>query len=175
MFLSEIAVSLLVRLWVEMYHANGNSSSIPSASLWGCELKYNYLKTGTLSFTVSLLVRLWVEMLSSIQNSPFKASASLWGCELKYSCLSEKHLQYGQPPCEAVSWNNMTGVNPLWLTCQPPCEAVSWNVHGKYRPHSAQSASLWGCELKYMRRVLTLTILSQPPCEAVSWNDSVVQ
>ena len=32
------------------------------------------------------------------------------------------------------------------------------------------SASLWGCELKYLTNLDSVFLLSQPPCEAVSWN-----
>ena len=58
----EEKVSLLVRLWVEISCSPNLSVSNLSASLWGCELKYTVC-------TVGVLLRL---------------SASLWGCELKY-------------------------------------------------------------------------------------------
>ena len=129
MFLSEIAVSLLVRLWVEMPWPLIPVRPYPSASLWGCELKC-------------------VPVLSTV---PSTMSASLWGCELK--CPYPKTagiLRYRQPPCEAVSWNIIRS-EYTWDDCtsaslwgcelkyrtvkggeqidrQPPCEAVSWNA-----------------------------------------------
>ena len=33
-----------------------------------------------------------------------------------------------------------------------------------------KSASLWGCELKYVKNLTTRVMPGQPPCEAVSWN-----
>ena len=57
----EDAVSLLVRLWVEMRQITEGSEQIASASLWGCELKYTYDRLG----------------------NKYVTSASLWGCELK--------------------------------------------------------------------------------------------
>ena len=56
-------VSLLVRLWVEMFSLNLEYSHFPSASLWGCELK----------------------LLEWLRQFKSDKSASLWGCELK--CL----------------------------------------------------------------------------------------
>ena len=41
------------------------------------------------------------------------------------------------------------------VSCQPPCEAVSWNGFVQkrwYRP--VASASLWGCELKFITLIL---------------------
>ena len=100
-------VSLLVRLWVEMYKRNNYFALCMSASLWGCELKclrgndlvtpvsvsllvrlwvemsrsYSYF----LNSFVSLLVRLWVEIIDhSVRIYANPLSASLWGCELKY-------------------------------------------------------------------------------------------
>ena len=77
-------VSLLVRLWVEMLSRRQMNGSRPSASLWGCELKYHPYEFFVSFRIVSLLVRLWVEMLQ---------------------CLSIFRGSDRQPPCEAVSWN----------------------------------------------------------------------
>ena len=77
-------VSLLVRLWVEMLSRRQMNGSRPSASLWGCELKYHPYEFFVSFRIVSLLVRLWVEMH-----------------------IYQRHM-HGfrcQPPCEAVSWN----------------------------------------------------------------------
>ena len=99
-------VSLLVRLWVEMYR---NSYRL-------------HLET------VSLLVRLWVEITV---NRSFENSGIC------------------QPPCEAVSWNNLLEEAFRGGDSQPPCEAVSWNI-SMYTQNTMDmmSASLWGCELK---------------------------
>ena len=169
----KVTVSLLVRLWVEMKQSGSHVKGI----------------------VVSLLVRLWVEMLiiSYIEGTAPR-----------------------QPPCEAVSWNivvvNFFRKNivsllvrlwveiPLFLLLffsfsgQPPCEAVSWNdsVMRGFESHM-RSASLWGCELKWLSIISThpmnlvsllvrlwveisrgksisQSVSSQPPCEAVSWN-----
>ena len=79
------SVSLLVRLWVEILPAAEFTVRVPSASLWGCELKC------------------W--NVCSIHFSTL--SASLWGCELKSPWWCWVFLWSCQPPCEAVSWNNM--------------------------------------------------------------------
>ena len=143
-------VSLLVRLWVEMATPLlSRKTSISSASLWGCELKYQMSGSGSnfnrqppceavswnfnppvhsIRHQVSLLVRLWVEMLSGIARYRLGLSASLWGCELKFDCLFAELPLISQPPCEAVSWNM---ANVTTYTTR------------------AKSASLWGCELKY--------------------------
>ena len=135
MFLSEIAVSLLVRLWVEIMPGQG----------------------GWTACAVSLLVRLWVEMLHVLRRDFQLPSASLWGCELKcFLRMGKQRLGQCQPPCEAVSWNTITGSKTMPTVGQPPCEAVSWN--GIEIPEDKQadvSASLWGCELKFLLIVTT--------------------
>ena len=157
-----IKVSLLVRLWVEIptprtYHVTCSSS----ASLWGCELKclipfcYKPVKI------VSLLVRLWVEMV----RFPVWQAAP--------TC---------QPPCEAVSWNTSKHSPVSLKQGQPPCEAVSWNglmsfddfvsivsllvrllvemLERLRQFKSDKSASLWGCELKYLSCNLINTLVT---------------
>ena len=135
-------VSLLVRLWVEMsimslfmvFPMPSASlwgcelkclqffrSVMPcrSASLWGCELKYQHTERPEHRQSVSLLVRLWVEMLCGVSWLPsHQRSASLWGCELKSLLLKCCFLsRCCQPPCEAVSWNNNIINNFLPPTC----------------------------------------------------------
>ena len=145
--------------------------SFRSASLWGCELKY-------------------YEYEPSLQNIP---SASLWGCELKCCDSRNNSGNYCQPPCEAVSWNAICIPILFLIFRQPPCEAVSWNskiiicvlqviqsaslwgcelkwIWLWIRTGSCRSASLWGCELKSIGFWVTVLVLGQPPCEAVSWN-----
>ena len=135
------------------WNASGSCSHpdrLLSASLWGCELKYFPFFWFYFFSIVSLLVRLWVEI---------------------YHALAHVALSWCQPPCAAVSWNSNLNVQTEINNSQPPCEAVSWNVNGVVS--SAQfrsSASLWGCELKYISECRWDRINRQPPCEAVSWN-----
>ena len=87
---------------------------------------------------------------------------------------------------------------PLFLHIrQPPCEAVSWNTANiRILTSFESSASLWGCELKCVKKQKYLLEIwvsllvrlwveidnvinnflpstCQPPCEAVSWNTFV--
>ena len=146
--------------------------SLPSASLWGCELKcislcsqifnksqppceavsWNVPVCSSYHFlpSVSLLVRLWVE-ITHIYNGLIDRHVSLlvrlW---VEICWYSRTELVFrSQPPCEAVSWNIQNKLLFIFLYCQPPCEAVSWNdeVIGKLKRQ-----------------------IGQPPCEAVSWN-----
>ena len=56
-------VSLLVRLWVEMFSMGiVLLLRLLSASLWGCELKWQSHCLRLFQHAVSLLVRLWVEI-----------------------------------------------------------------------------------------------------------------
>ena len=173
-----MSVSLLVRLWVEIstYGATGASAirqppceavswnviagivgpeDVKSASLWGCELKYSEPQHYQQQRQVSLLVRLWVEMLCGVSWLPsHQRSASLWGCELKWNNQLWSLSETGQPPCEAVSWNDQGFIN-----------AVTRRT----------SASLWGCELKsLLLKCCFLSRCCQPPCEAVSWNNNII-
>ena len=92
--------------WNE-YMSSLTKLDIPSASLWGCELKLYW-------YTYPRYTQL---------------SASLWGCELKYLRASLLRLCCGQPPCEAVSWNVKHWAITTMSFRQPPCEAVSWNLY----------------------------------------------
>ena len=162
-----------MRLWVEIIVVLQLWNTLLSASLWGCELKYEDILFGFRCEAVSLLVRLWVEMI-------FAKTARLTDCS--------------QPPCEAVSWNSQGRVYSksaslsasLW-GCELKCPVMASNCL------SNGSASLWGCELKYISfnissNVHYVSLLvrlwvemcwclctiptqgCQPPCEAVSWN-----
>ena len=120
-----------------------------SASLWGCELKFDGSLDSALATLVSLLVRLWVEMSMLIIYWLKLTSASLWGCELKF--LRKKGgLQAEWSAslwgCELKSSQNTAKSQEFG---QPPCEAVSWNCWYIYQATpDIPSASLWGCELK---------------------------
>ena len=99
---------------------------------------------------VSLLVRLWVEILSVLLYV-YKVNVSLlvrlW-VEMSITDCNDA-LDYGQPPCEAVSWNITAAILSPTALGQPPCEAVSWNEQLKDSIQKVtSSASLWGCELK---------------------------
>ena len=147
-------VSALIACWM------------PSASSWGCELKYIAIIVIYLIFP----------------------SASSWGCELKYYHQCRTAHSKRQPLREAVSWNTVPAsvLNPVtsqplreavswnvsdsffnWVdTCQPLREAVSWNnmlmsVHYRALP----SASSWGCELKYPK----IPLLQWKITSASSW------
>ena len=187
-------VSLLVRLWVEIWITLQKSCTMMSASSWGCELKY---KSNNAAIIIAM-------------------SASSWGCELKWHWRSVRKAADGQPPREAVSWNSIYYESIWCRCCQPPREAVSWNVlasSGRFWisvsllvrlwvemlptqisvTNDSPSASSWGCELKYKRNwiyfrwdIVSLLVrlwveiqsqpgrgvheTSQPPREAVSWN-----
>ena len=130
---------------------------LPSASSWGCELKFlvnhhrlqlysgqplreavswnGLLKSLEMSRKVSLFVRLWVEIHRSCRNSN------------PGSC---------QPLREAVSWN-MTGDYMVAVQeGQPLREAVSWNsLCQRNLTEKVGSASSWGCELKYYSLIIT--------------------
>ena len=120
-----------------------------SASLWGCELKY---KKPCI---------LWVDL----------QSASLWGCELKYPALTSLLTKGRQPPCEAVSWN-IKSLKLLADTVVSLLVRLWVEINRILRETRKQklSASLWGCELKYWKRWYAILSPGQPPCEAVSWN-----
>ena len=120
-------VSLLVRLWVEIYSVTGYNDFDQSASLWGCELKYSIndftlLEKRSASLWGCELKYEWLGIRSEGQMS-----ASLWGCELKYFRGRETECR-----------RNVSLLVRLWVEI---CENGGWLV-------MAKSASLWGCELK---------------------------
>ena len=165
-------VSLLVRLWVEIDTPSIIfSPGFPSASLWGCELKFQINLENILCQMSASLWGCELKFLSGsktltgwrqppceavswnllllFQVPDFLQSASLWGCELKYIVASSRLLSWCQPPCEAVSWNWRRNRTMEEKSGQPPCEAVSWNT---------------------IITIFSFHIFGQPPCEAVSWN-----
>ena len=165
-------VSLLVRLWVEIWHKDKYQKIIPSASLWGCELKFLVLPNLTMMVFVSLLVRLWVEIKAkAVTKYPYLVSllVRLW-------VEMQPDLWYRSAVLVSLLvrlWVEMVRrlVTVGGVQGQPPCEAVSWNFRYANRTVLATtSASLWGCELKYHWYFLSLDPIRQPPCEAVSWN-----
>ena len=126
-------VSLLVRLWVEMFwtvcYLQHHSVSL-LVRLW-VEITVDYLSP--LSAVVSLLVRLWVEILRgatkmeldkvsllvrlwveittpklTYTNNAVSLLVRLW-VEMSDNTHPNSNYQ-GQPPCEAVSWNSSVWV-----------------------------------------------------------------
>ena len=195
MFLSEIAVSLLVRLWVEIIlsvsYCKSRTVSL-LVRLWveiykeenhgkkkegqpPCEaVSWNLLSNLIrLILMVSLLVRLWVEMMDWEQDGDMIVSASLWGCELKF-----------HPWLIRTGFIRVSLLVRLWVEITSPdrlyrayvsaslwgCELKWSHIHllSNYTP----SASLWGCELKWVTAWARQRLKRQPPCEAVSWNNS---
>ena len=168
-----ISVSLLVRLWVEMVWTRGerneNIRQPPREAVsWNV-----FHKSSSNLYNVSLLVRLWVEILPHSPSSWDTVSASSWGCELKYSPFPSNIPGSRQPPREAVSWNIQLidgsiklGVSllvRLWVeipffSLKSKSTLVSLLVRlwveifcmGQIW-RQRQSASSWGCELKYLR------------------------
>ena len=125
-----------------------------SASSWGCELKcVDSIKSGKHT-VVSLFVRLWVEIIFSYFVQGFFKR---------------------QPLREAVSWNFYVKLRCYEQICQPLREAVSWNVNPfKNISNRFQSASSWGCELKYDGVLEIINDPGQPLREAVSWNTAML-
>ena len=101
-------VSLLVRLWVEMLSRRQMNGSRPSASLWGCELKFSCWLLLLIRHTVSLLVRLWVEISLCPLASRIRSVSLLVRLWVEMQALLEGNYRaVCQPPCEAVSWNKV--------------------------------------------------------------------
>ena len=187
-------VSLLVRLWVEIFGGSGS----------------------TLMAAVSLLVRLWVEIPKPwVGLKPYPRQPPCEAVSWNDKRLSERLRFLRQPPCEAVSWNIYFRHLLSLLSSQPPCEAVSWNMtQGQISEDNTVSllVRLW-VEIKakavtkypylvsllvrlwvemqpdlwyrsavlvsllvrlwveMVRRLVTVGgVQGQPPCEAVSWN-----
>ena len=142
-------VSLLVRLWVEIINQSRLMSWKLSASLWGCELKWQLCKSHRTALFVSLLVRLWVEI-------------QLWMYWKRSLC---------QPPCEAVSWNRGgdTHANRYYVSLL----VRLWvEIIATFYLWQKESVSL--LVRLWVEILLILSKydgqLRQPPCEAVSWN-----
>ena len=126
--IEQIAVSLFVRLWVEMTitFSDGDSENVSLfVRLW---VEISADEDLTKMLAVSLFVRLWVEILVDVDDIQRQMKlASSWGCELKWENVCHVICGCGQPLREAVSWNN--GVQ----------QAINADT---------VSASSWGCELK---------------------------
>ena len=94
-------------------------------------------------------MRLWVEMLTDAGRTAWQTVSLL--VRLWVEILGIVYLAY----CLLVSL-----LVRLWV------EIFTWGL----QDISASSASLWGCELKYVGDRSAPFKYCQPPCEAVSWN-----
>ena len=145
------AVSLFVRLWVEMCLVSPSYHLHSSASSWGCELKCVHHHSRKAGYCQPLREAVSWNNGGKIQYVRYPMSASSWGCELKYPGSVLGELEAGQPLRKAVSWNkkhdNYYVAGPvvslfvrLWVEIwhatpytlrqdrQPLREAVSWNT-----------------------------------------------
>ena len=161
-----MTVSLLVRLWVEIwkilqqYYRKEGQPPCEAVSWNGIT------RNSILSVAVSLLVRLWVEIYfrlcswlcdnwsASLWGCELKCpprtytkqtcvSASLWGCELKYQ---EHHTSFAMTTVSLLVrlWVeiHITRIRGIMRMRQPPCEAVSWNTSKMNVTHKKLSVSL---------------------------------
>ena len=148
--MSKIAVSLFVRLWVEIsvtLHEGLTKIVSLFVRLW---VEMSIVLLYFFKFFVSLFVRLWVEM------------DGRW---------YEQKMGRRQPLREAVSWNTNVCRRLYPWRGQPLREAVSWNTRRcVLSMRASKSASSWGCELKFFVNVNIDYLSSQPLREAVSWN-----
>ena len=122
------AVSLLVRLWVEIpLTSTGYVRRLVSllVRLW-VEIGMDAITL--LSYVVSLLVRLWVEISAAWTAKKRLTSASSWGCELKW-IMSWQHLHQFHVSLLVRLWVEIIfdHIFAECMRCQPPREAVSWN------------------------------------------------
>ena len=210
-------VSLLVRLWVEMYW--DRYSFCPKRRQPPCEaVSWNVLNCVLLTTPFSqppCEAVSWNNsglLITAFSGRQPPCEAVSWNTE---GCDKDGAWQ-GQPPCEAVSWNHLE--ETLWTSDEVSLLVRLWVeihylvsvevtgtvsllvrlwVEMPYRLNHnlhTQSASLWGCELKYHpfrvymgRLYVSLLVrlwveinihttlerlpLCQPPCEAVSWNN----
>ena len=156
------SVSLLVRLWVEMLSGIARYRLGLSASLWGCELKFDCLfaelplisqppceavswnmANVTTYTTRAKSASLWgceLKFLSFFTGEEYGLSASLWGCELKLSELGFRTV------------SEVSLLVRLWV-----------EISGRLRKQVPESlsASLWGCELKWVILIyMLMNILS---------------
>ena len=165
-------VSLLVRLWVEMFDY-WNIFRLRKVSLL-VRLWVEILRTSESlhQYIVSLLVRLWVEMESLFDNynlDNVSLLVRLWVEILLPTAL--KSAVRRQPPCEAVSWNIW-----FWLCCCSSTVSLLVRLwveiifchHYTMLRFVSLLVRLW-VEICNLTTIIW-NIICQPPCEAVSWN-----
>ena len=143
-------VILHVRMWVEKWIcADLHPATVMSSSMWGCELKIVTVRFWDMVENVILLVRMWVEKLLQLFSWYFCLSSSMWGCELKKQGKSAKEIVPCHPPCEDVSWKDISITslpNVLLSSSMWGCELK--NVSCCQVLPTNPSSSMWGCELK---------------------------
>ena len=167
-----------------------------SASLWGCELKYDTWDSGNEIPVVSLLVRLWIEIFGLSSDCPQSMvsllvrlwiempartgrvptgplSASLWGCELKYGTKKKNGSGTQSASLWGCELKYIVCINSGGIQCQPPCEAVNWNF---FTPSSLALSRMVSLLVRLWIEMYRYFFQSvegcrQPPCEAVNWNN----
>ena len=82
---AQVAVILLVRMWVEIRTVSTTAAGALSSSSWGCELKYSTFITGLIMFGHPPREDVSWNIASRIIEEAEKRSSSSWGCELKWS------------------------------------------------------------------------------------------
>ena len=145
----------------------------PSASSWGCELKYASPDRYYLSSCQPLREAVSWNTPSSLALSRRVRSASSWGCELKYKLSFSPE----RPQCVSLFvrlWVEilMQSINSFWSERQPLREAVSWNIAHTSTSESSGIVSLF---VRLWVEILSgerggCFSRSQPLREAVSWN-----
>ena len=124
-----------------------------SASLWGCELKWytrKCYKTVQCRQPPCEAVSWNIEDRVQYINEP--TSASLWGCELKYIGSGE-WIVFLSVSLLVRLWVEITKIDPALIQSAVSLLVRLWveitlNAQ-RYKPF-VSSASLWGCELKYI-------------------------
>ena len=162
-----------MRLWVEILILQETAVTSPRQPLREAVSWNTMSPTVAIRFCpVSLFVRLWVEisfrdtMPKQEHRQPLREAVSWNTC-----IFTDFSFALSQPLREAVSWNDTDPTLVIGNLSQPLREAVSWNILQPCdRDHGHESASSWGCELKYE----VLNHISPKDCqplrEAVSWN-----
>ena len=165
-------VSLLVRLWVEILRTSESLHQYIVSLLVRLWVEMESLFDNYNLDNVSLLVRLWVEIMSiSWDPEPKNVSllVRLWVEILLPTAL--KSAVRRQPPCEAVSWNIW-----FWLCCCSSTVSLLVRLwveiifchHYTMLRFVSLLVRLW-VEICNLTTIIW-NIICQPPCEAVSWN-----
>ena len=104
-WVSVIAVTLHVSVWVEMVSSSEFSQRYLSRSTWACELKLpvrqKYFKTYWSRSTWACELKLHNKAIYAF----YALSRSTWACELKLPVRQKYFKTYCHAPRERVSWN----------------------------------------------------------------------
>ena len=127
----------------------GIVTSLPSSSLWGCELKDRYVVyRGKLCShppceDVSWKIPDLVKIFQGGSHPPCEDVS--WKTVLNPVAIGD----VSHPPCEDVSWKARERLGWWSPISHPPCEDVSWKINDIAEwAREFESSSLWGCELK---------------------------